>query len=167
MTSSTRAASLLAVGAASISALSLAVAQPESSSSASRSNIRIADRSVPEGWQEGTVSPEAGVVARTWSDPADGCHLVDFAVPAPETAGLGPLKQTLDAELAKEGLALTETQNGSWRLTGPGVTGIATIGMQVAPVRSATLTTCYWNEREPARCQAACQDALATAKPTP
>ncbi len=158
---------LLLVASAVLAAMLLLVRPTDAQAPAKRS-VTIADRHLGEGWTEQTTSPEAGVSARAWSDLADGCHVVEFALNVPETAGLSPMRATLNAELAKVGLSLTESPDGPSQLNGPGITGLAELQLHTTPQRSAQLLACYWNEREPARCQAICKRTLtAQTKATP
>ncbi|MCP4449449.1 MAG: hypothetical protein GY811_29560 [Myxococcales bacterium] len=121
---------------------------------------KLSDLNPGEGWAEhGVIAPEGGQ-ARAWSDPADGCHLALFALPAGENVGLAPMRASLKLALGAAKLATREDEDGILRITGAAVDGLVGLHLESKPNRSAQLLACYWNDREPARCEAICLRTL-------
>lgn len=115
-----------------------------------------------EGWHERSPNPPKPGHARAWSDAAAGCHLALFSLPASDNVGLEATRTSLDATLAQSGLTIGEHDDGWIRIGGDGLTGLASLRIVDSPVRSARLSACYWNEREPSRCQTMCEQILQT-----
>jgi hypothetical protein len=120
----------------------------------------LPDLSPGEGWQEQQPSPVKGVQARAWSDLAAGCHLALFSLPVTDSVGTEPMRTSLVKAMAKARLTISDDASGDLRITGEGITGLAALELIESPSRSARLLACYWNEREPARCQSICQRVL-------
>lgn len=120
----------------------------------------LPDLNPGEGWREHTPEPPKGGKTRAWSDPAAGCHLAMFTLPASETVGQGPVRASFDATLAEAKMAVGQHESGFLRITGVDIDGLASLSILDKPERSASLLACYWNDREPARCQAQCLRAL-------
>ncbi len=130
------------------------------STSTRKASSALPDLNPGEGWEEQTALPPKGGEARAWSDLAAGCHLALFTLPASERVGEAPLRASLEATLAAEKMAISDDDSGFLRITGVALDGLASLSIGDTPVRSASLLACYWNEREPARCQALCLRAL-------
>tara|TARA_R110002096_G_scaffold16898_15_gene58226 strand:- start:959 stop:1441 length:483 start_codon:yes stop_codon:yes gene_type:complete len=113
-----------------------------------------------EGWQKLEPTAIKDGRSQAWSDPAAGCHLVAFELPVTDSVGVEPMRKQLGAVMAKANLAISDEASGNLRITGKGITGLAALSLIESPTRSAKLLACYWNEREPARCQSICQRVL-------
>lgn len=122
-----------------------------------------------QDWREVKVQVPTSVTARGWSDPAAGCHLALFSLPIPDSAGKDKIASSLSSVLAKSDYQLTKVEEGQsltrFTLDGFGVTGMATLDVPQGQGRTATLQACYWNNREPAHCQAMCESASQQGKP--
>lgn len=155
-----RALGITVAASLGLATVAAAVFAHDKDTSTGAAAVSLPDLNPGEGWQEHTAPANPGVAGRAWSDLADGCHLALFRLPITEAVGPEPLLKSLTAVLAKADLILTEGPDHFMALSGDGVTGIVDIPMTGDPARSASLLACYWNEREPARCQSVCQRTM-------
>ncbi len=141
-------------------ALATAVFAQANSDSKETKSLVLPDLTPGEGWHEQEIRPAKGIQARAWSDPAAGCQLALFYLPVSDSVGPEPMRSSLQATMAKANLTVTDEPGDVLRITGAGITGLASLRLIELPTRSASLLACYWNEREPARCQSICQGVL-------
>ena len=134
-----------------------AIAQSKDEAAISTS---LPDLNPGEGWIERTPVPPKGGSARAWSDPAAGCHLILMTTPASKRVGEAPMRSSLETTLAEAKLAIHDDDSGLLKLAGVDIDGLASLEIVQTPERSASLLVCYWNEREPTRCEAQCRSAL-------
>jgi len=126
----------------------------------SEATSALPDLNPGEGWIEKDMAPAKGMQSRAWSDPAAGCHLAAFSVAVSDSVGAIPMRESMRAAMKKAQFTLSDDTNGSLRILGDGITGLAELKLVESPTRSGSLLACYWNEREPARCRSICQRIL-------
>lgn len=131
----------------------------------------LADLAPGEGWQELQVPSQEGLEARAWSDPAAGSHVLSLLLTIPATAKIDPLAASFAKTLKAKNLVMSDLQGQGDRrrlaLAGDNLTGIGDLQLhRQAPTTGpswATLTTCYWNDREPEMSRASCMRILGSA----
>ena len=151
---------LVKLGLVACASGALATGVYAKSNEGSKASSDLPDLHPGDGWQERSPFPPEGGQARAWSDPAAGCHLSMFTLPTSESAGEGPLRASLEKVLAQSDFVFSQDESGFLRVTGVDLDGLASLSIIDEPTRSASLVACYWNEREPTRCQALCLRAL-------
>lgn len=113
---------------------------------------------------ETTVKAEGDMSRRTWSDPAAGCHAAILARAAGQDAVVEKAMPAMQDTLLKAGLRVWGLENKNeqahFQIEGDAVAGIGRLSFSGNATRVATLRACYWNEREPKRCQALCNKAM-------
>jgi hypothetical protein len=137
---------------------------------------------IPAGWVPLQHVADAGMVAaknaargrvtvvRAWGEPSLGCFATLVEIAGTRSEHAARIAETFRATLA------VDTQVDGWTFTdGPAAEATATLrrgamkgavrgrfAIDAAGVPSAAFAACFHNERDPARCQAACTGLLAS-----
>ena len=131
----------------------------------------------PSGWQPLPALAEAvraagGGTSEAWGEPAMGCYAATLAVTGGGTAATEgeQLLASLVAEPALAGIAVRDVVKPA----SGAATGALTLTFERAPyhgrLRAAfgagtiSALACFWNEREPIACEAACAQLIGSVK---
>jgi hypothetical protein len=137
---------------------------------------------VPAGWvtlpavaQAGQIAAKVAardrpLVVRSWGQPSLGCFATIVEITSTRAEHAARLAESFRATLASDGpvdgWTVTDgpTAEASATLTRGALTGAVRgrLATDAAGVPHAVFAACFYNEREPARCQAACTGLLAS-----
>ena len=153
-----------------VSCALIAACRAEAADAGAGSAKSAAGLAIPAGWQAAPKIVEAmagsNAVERpeAWAEPAMGCYAVAFAVPGGAPAevaeqltgalGSGTVARDVVAPGPDGGTMTFSFERGVYR---------GRVRAELQRVESAVVA-CFWNDREPAACEAACKTILGGAK---